>query len=120
MNLMVHLQYHHRVEFEEVRKKVEAQEKEKATSSSGVPGVPLQPVQCTIKHSFELASPMPRSSAKWKALTHSICYCITKDMLPIITVNDSGFRNMLSPRYTPPDRTTFARNYIPATHEHEN
>ena len=40
-NLMVHLQYHHRAEFEEVRKKVEVQEKEKATSSSGVPVVPL-------------------------------------------------------------------------------
>ena len=23
------------------------------------------------------------------------------------------------PRYTPPDRTTFARNHIPAMHEHE-
>ena len=41
-------------------------------------------------------------------------------MLPINTVNDSGFQYMLSkfgPRYTPPDRTTFARNYIPAMYE---
>ena len=84
--------------------------------------MPLPPGQRTIEHLFELASPIPRSSAKWKALTNSICYCITKDMLPINTVNDSRWRYMLSkfePRYTPPDRTTFARNYIPAMYERE-
>ena len=43
-------------------------------------------------------------------------------MLPISTVNDDGFRYMLQKfdsRYTPPDRTTFARNYIPALYEKE-
>ena len=79
---MVHLQYHHRAEFEEVGKKIEALEKEKATTSFCTPGVPLPPGQCTIKHSFELASPIPRSSAKWKALKNLICYCITEDIAP--------------------------------------
>jgi len=78
--------------------------------------------QCTITHSFELASPIPRSFAKWKALMNLIYHCIKKDMLPVSTVNDSGFRCMLSrfePRYTPPDRTTFSRSYIPAVYERE-
>jgi len=88
MNMMVHLRNHCKTEFEEVTKKIEAQEKEKATTSSGAT---LQPGQCTIEHSFELTSPISKSSAKWKTLTNSICYCITKDMLPINTINNSGF-----------------------------
>jgi len=118
-NMMVHLRNHHKAEFEEVTQKIEAQEKEKATTSSEAA---LQPGQRTIEHSFELTSPISRNSAKWKTLTNSICYCITKDMLPINTINDSGFRYMLSkfePRYTPPDRSTIARNFIPAMYERE-
>jgi len=90
------------------------QEKEKPTTSSRMPG------QRTITYSFELTSPIPRSSAKWKTLMKLICYCITKDILPISTVNDSEFIYMLrkfEPIYTPPDRTTFARNYIPVMYE---
>jgi len=89
-NLMVHLQYHHKAEFEEVKKKIKVLEKEEATASSGAPRVPLQLGQCTITHSFELTSPILRSSVKWKTLTNSICYCIAKDMLLISTVNDTA------------------------------
>lgn len=43
-------------------------------------------------------------------------------MLPIDTVNDSGFRNMLKefePRYQLPDRKTIANNYLPAMFEEQ-
>ena len=42
-------------------------------------------------------------------------------MLSINTINDSGLimLSKLGPRYTPTDRTTLARNYIPAMHECE-
>ena len=35
------------------------------------------------------------SSVRWKALTDSVCHCIAKDMLPVDTINDPGFRQML-------------------------
>ena len=77
--MMVHLRNHHKKEFKEVTKKIEAQEREKATTSSGAT---LQPGKRTIEHSFELTSPISKSSAKWKTLTNLICYCITEDMIP--------------------------------------
>ena len=43
-------------------------------------------------------------------------------MFPVNTVSDDGFRHMIQkfdPRYIPPDRTTFARNHIPALYERE-
>jgi len=55
--MMVHLQNHHKTEFEEVTKKIVVQEKEKATTSSGAT---LQPGQHTIEHSFELTSPISK------------------------------------------------------------
>ena len=61
MNMMAHLQNHHKTEFEEVAKKIEVQEKEKVTTSSGAT---LQPGQRTIEYSFELPSPISKSSAK--------------------------------------------------------
>ena len=57
--MMVHLQNHHKTEFEEVTKKI-VQEKKKATTSSGAT---VQPGQRTIEHSFELTSPILKSSA---------------------------------------------------------
>ena len=58
--MIVHLQNNNKAEFKAVRKKVEAQEKEEATASSGMPAVLLQPVQHTIEHPFEFTSPMPK------------------------------------------------------------
>ena len=55
-------------------------------------------------------------------LNNSVCYFILKDMQPYQTVNDPGFRAMLSafdPRYVPMDRKTLATNYIPKLYDRE-
>ena len=68
------------------------------------------------------SSLIPRSSSRWKLLTDSVCYCIAKDMLPFVCVNDPGFRQMLhtfEPRYVPPDRTTIPRYYMPELYDQE-
>ena len=78
--------------------------------------------QPTILNLFEQAMPYPRSSSWWKSLTQSVSYFLAKDMLTISTVNNGRFKQMLQKfdsRYTPPNRTTFALNYLPALYEQE-
>lgn len=65
---------------------------------------------------------MEKSSRRWNELTQSVCYFLAKDMQPIDTVNDTGFRTMLKkfePRYIPPDRKTVSTNYLPQLYQAE-
>ena len=69
-----------------------------------------------IKDFFEHATPLSTSSPRWNTLTQAICYFIAKDMLPIGTINDPGFRKMIrefEPCYNPPDSKTLAVKYLP-------
>lgn len=78
--------------------------------------------QLSISEAFEGHIPLPKTSARWKKLTESVCYFLAKDMNPIDTVNDPGFRKMIrefEPRYDIPDRKTFRNNYIPVMYERE-
>ena len=78
--------------------------------------------QLSISEAFEGYTPLPKTSARWKRLTESVCYFLAKDMNPIDTVNDPGFRKMIrefEPRYAIPDRKTFRNNYIPVMYERE-
>ena len=89
-------------------KLVQQYEKEKGKTSSSK--------QPTIKSVLEQATPLQRDSRRWNQLTESVCYFIAKDIQPIDTVNDEGFQAMIKtfePRYTVPDRKTFAMNYLP-------
>ena len=111
-NLRYHLEHSHRAEFQALQL-AQASEKEAgrtrtaASSSSN---------RQSITSAFQAQIPIPRSSPRWNKLTDAVCYFIAKDMQPIDTVNDTGFRNMISvfePRYTPPDRKTIATHYLP-------
>jgi len=65
---------------------------------------------------------LSHSSAWWKSLTNSVCQFLARDLVPIDMVNDTRFQNMLKvfePRYTPPDRTRFSRNYLPSLYQKE-
>ena len=73
-------------------------------------------------NNFKQAMPYPKSSLRWKSLTQSVSYFLAKDMRPICTIINDGFKQMLQKfdsRYIPPDRTTFAQNYLPALYEQE-
>ena len=63
-----------------------------------------------------------RLSTQWNQLTEAVCYFVAKDMQPLDTVNDTGFRKMIhefEPHYTPPDRKTTATHYLPWMFENE-
>ena len=110
-NLRYHLEHNHRSEFQALQVSQEpqreaAQKRAVASSSS----------QQSITSAFHAQTPIPRSSPRWNKLTDAVCYFIAKDMQPISTVNDTGFRNMISvfeSQYTPPDRKTLATHYLP-------
>ena len=103
-NLIVHLQYNHKVEYANISSKI-------ATNSRM--SEPSTPGQRSIAEAFENLTPLPRNSKRWQTLTASVCYFIGKDMQAYDCVNDPGFRNMLKsfePRYIPPDRSTITKN----------
>jgi len=92
-NMIVHLQYRHLVELVSVQK-------------SSVVKPPLPKGQTSIEESFGKLLLLAHSSTRWKSLTTAVCQFLARDLVPIDTVNDTGFRNMLKvfePRYTPPD-----------------
>lgn len=95
-NMLVHLQYNHRQEYNEVK-----------ATDSGVSGVTkASQQQPTIAKAFERLTPISKDSSRWQTLTESVCYCIAKDMLPLNSVNNPGFKHMLKmfePRYIPPE-----------------
>ena len=97
--MIVHLQYHHRSEFDKVKMKCNLVQ----------PVVQKPEGQRSITDAFQHLQPLPQSSQKWKSLTNSVCYCIAKDMMPFSAVSNKGFQNMLhafEPRYVLPDRKT--------------
>ena len=116
-NMRSHLESSHSPQFQALQQ--ETKEKEGSTASSSKP---VAPGQQSIASAFQVAVPLPRTSARWIKLTESVCYFVAKDMQPLDTVNDTGFRKMIhefAPRYTPPDRKTIATNYLPRMFESE-
>ena len=74
------------------------------------------------KDMFKQSTLMLKSSPQWNELTQSIFYFIAKDMQPIHTVNDKGFRTMINkfePLYIPPNRKTLSTKYLPQMFEKE-
>ena len=76
--------------------------------------------QLSIKESFGKLIPLSRSSPKWKSLTNAVCQFLARDIVPIDTVKDAGFRNILKvfePIYILSDRFTFSRHYVPELYQ---
>ena len=112
-NLRYHLELSHRAEFRVLQKSDKEKEKKEANGTSK---------QQSMTDMLQKSTPIATSSPRWNALTQSICYFIAKDMQPIDTINDKGFRKMImqfEPRYTPPDRKTIATKYLPQMFEAE-
>ena len=78
--------------------------------------------QPTLAQTLSANQPIPNSSKKWNQLTDSVMYFILKDMQPLDTIDDQGFRHMLhefEPRYTPPSRKTITTKNLPAIYQSE-
>ena len=113
--MIVHLQNRHSTAYSKIVDQLK-------TTGSAHSSAPLPKDQPSIEDSFKKLRPLPCSSSRWKALTNSVCYFLAKDLHPLSTANDRGFLHMLKvfePRYTPPDRTTFSRHYLPELYAKE-
>ena len=116
-NMIVHLQYRHVAEYNEL---VSLLQKSKSSEQTKLSKLPLPRGQLSIAESFGKVMPLTHSFTRWKRFTSAVCQFLAKDLVPIDTVNDAGFRSMLKvfdPRYTLPDRTTFSRHYLPSLYQ---
>ena len=75
------------------------------------------PVQATVHQGcFSWDDTVVSLIPALKELTDSVCYFIAKDAQPLNTVNDKGFRHLLTsfePRYVPPDCKAITDHYLP-------
>ena len=116
-NLRFHLENSHAAQFRALQQATKAKEGTASTRGAREPAG-----QQSITAAFQSAVPLLRSSTRWNKLTEAVCYFVAKDMQPLDTVNDTGFRKMIhefEPRYTPPDRKTIATHYLPQMFENE-
>ena len=112
-NMIVHLQYRHVAEYNEL---VSLLYRSKSSEQAKLSKLSLPRGQPSIAESFGKVMPLAHSCTRWKRLTSAVCQFLAKDLIPIDAVNDAGFQSMLKvfePRYTLPDQTTFSRHYLP-------
>ncbi|XP_076836729.1 E3 SUMO-protein ligase ZBED1-like [Brachyhypopomus gauderio] len=100
---------HHKVQYEECVKL-------RAAAPTVKPSRPPAPKQTTLQNSFTCAVPYEKKSEKWGDITKAVAYHIAKDMVPISTVEQKGFVQLiktLDQRYQLPSRNYFAREVLP-------
>lgn len=111
-NLIQHLKLHHPVIYKSVKGQVTTQSTaDKPQSSTG------ELKQMTLQESMCKFQLYPRSSKKWQSLTDAVTYCVAKDMMPLYSVEKSGFKHLLhtfDPHYEVPSRNYMSRVAIPS------
>lgn len=108
-NMRYHLEEHHRKVFDSLPK---------STASSSK----RDKDQPTLQSIVSASQPIQPSSATWNRLTDGIMYFIAKDMQPLDTIDDKGFRHMIKvfePRYNPLSRKTLSSKLLPQLYESE-
>ena len=90
-NLFSHLRVHHTEVYSQLKAAME-KAKQSATASQGGE---MQSKQQPKMDSFVKVNMYSRGSSKWEELTHSVTYCIAKDMLPIRIVKKEGFKTLV-------------------------
>ena len=114
-NIIVHLQSHHSAVYSEIADQLKI-----GSAHSSLASLPKD--QPSIRDSFKKLAPLPHSYSRWKASTNSVGYFLAKDLHPLSTVNDKEFLHMLKEfelRYSPPDRITITRHYLPKLYAKE-
>ena len=102
-NLFNHLKSHHRPQYDECMKA-----KSKITTLNHLPF----PTQKTITATLHGATVYPSTSQRHTEVTDAIAFHLAKDMCPINTVSNEGFRKMvntLDKRYVIPSRNYFSK-----------
>ena len=115
-NLLSHLRAHHPSQYTQVLQSQKCKEKEKPLNASSSSATN----QSSIPELFTRAQKYEKSTKRWREITDSVTYCISKDMLPIYTTEKEGFRRLvetLDPRYEMPSAKYFSNTAIPALFE---
>ncbi|KAI5107252.1 zinc finger BED domain-containing protein 1-like [Silurus meridionalis] len=105
-NLYNHLRRRHKIQYELAMKDKGATPKNTSR----------QTTQTSITPTLHGASPYPSSSQRHKDITNAIAYHLAKDMAPINTVENEGFKAMiktLDKRYCLPSRNYFSSVALP-------
>ena len=114
-NLLSHLHVHHPTQYTQV---LQAQKAKVKDSEKGSRASSSSQGQASIPELFNnAAQKYDRTSRRWREITDSITYCISKDMLPIYTTEKDGFRRLietLDPRYDIPSGKYMSGTAIPA------
>ncbi|XP_073667609.1 E3 SUMO-protein ligase ZBED1-like [Paramisgurnus dabryanus] len=114
-NLLQHLSRKHVLEYQECMKLKSADSA--PSTSAGNTGKPKEKSsQMSLKDAFARGTFYDRKSKRWIEITNSITNHIAKDMVPLITVEKDGFKQMiktLDPRYEMPSRKYFSQVAIP-------
>nr|XP_024661555.1 zinc finger BED domain-containing protein 1-like [Maylandia zebra] len=84
-------------------------------SSKTTGGIPAKQQQ-SIESAFSSVLPYDKKAKRHSDITNAIAYCLAKDMLPINTVENEGFKQLikvLDPRYQLPGRKHFSQIALP-------
>ena len=116
-NLLSHLRTHHPSQYTQVlqAQKAKAKENDKSLNASS-----SSTSQVSIPELFTKGQKYERTTRRWREITDSVTYCISKDMFPIYTTEKVGFRRLvetLDPRYEMPSAKYFSNTAIPALFE---
>ena len=112
-NLLAHLRVYHQKVHGEVTEAMRANQPRKNSKSkpNALVGQPL------IQESFQRSQNYERKGKRWKEITDAVTYCISKDSLPLYTVEKPGFKTLvrtLDSHYEIPSRSHFSKNAIPS------
>ena len=108
-NLQRHLRDHHPAKAQELGKQGQGPSKSKGRQ-------PPTQGQSSISEAFSKMQKYERGGKQWQKLTNSVTHCLAKDMMPIYTVEKSGFKRLLNdfdPKYELPSRKYFSQKAIP-------
>lgn len=101
-NLFSHLKQHHPLEHAQCQ-----------TSKTTVrPALQQQ----SLHSAFSNVTPYDKKSKRHCDITNAVAYCLAKDMLPINTVENDGFKRLIKvidPRYELPGRKHFSQTALP-------
>lgn len=113
-NLFYHLKQCHPLEHTQCKTQ-QSQSKASACGVSKLSSViPAQ--QQTIVSTFSSSVPYDKKTKRHGDITNAVAYFIAKDMMPVSTVENVGFKRLLKvldPRYQLPGRKHFSRTALP-------
>ncbi|XP_033995699.1 zinc finger BED domain-containing protein 1-like [Trematomus bernacchii] len=113
-NLFNHLKYNHKVQYDGAIIQQKADQKDARSTSSTTSS------QSSIQDALHRATAYATSSQRHRDITGAITFHIAKDMCPVSTVSNQGFKqlvNTLDKRYAMPSRYYFSRSALPALYD---